>query len=287
MDKPAAAASASVTPTPTPTPTPTLTPTASPSETATATPIGDGVADLALDTVQKKLFAAGKVPAVRCVLPRPDLRTKAKQLTYARAFVACMNAAWKPVVNASDMPFSPPQVFNYAKRKPAATPQCVGPPPGMDAFYNSDGTTAKICISTDDFLDAQGDPTRNVINFEQLLAHEYGHHVQESVGILTVYGDLLTGKSAKGQLEVERRKELQASCLGAAFMGANRSTLGLTGGRLATWQHIVHRVGDESNGSHVRDHGSRTNHAYWTLQAFKTAAPASCNTFTAAANRVS
>jgi hypothetical protein len=237
--------------------------------------------------VQRKLFAAGKVPAVRCVLPRPDLRTKAKQLTYARAFVACMNAAWKPVINASDMPFAPPDVFNYAKRKPAATPQCVGPPPGMDAFYDANGPTPKICISIDDFLNSHGDPTQNVIDFEQLLAHEYGHHVQESVGILTVYGDLVTGKSAKAQLEVERRKELQASCLGAAFMGANRITLGLTGSRLATWQSIVHHVGDESNPSKVRDHGSRKNHAYWTLKAFQATAPTACNTFTAPANRVS
>ncbi|MEV5963169.1 hypothetical protein AB0L70_15480 [Kribbella sp. NPDC051952] len=102
---------------------------------------------------------------------------------------------------------------------------------------------------------------------------------------LTSKGYLPQGRTVSGQLEIQRRKELQASCLGAAFLGANKRAFRLTGARLAIWQDIVHHVGDEYG--KVRDHGSRKNHAYWTIQAFNTTNPSVCNTFTAPSKRVS
>lgn len=240
--------------------------------------------DLGAQVVKSKLYTAGKVPAVRCVLPRPDLRSKAGLLAYAEVFVACMDKAWAPIVGLSDATLFPPEVFAYSLRKSSATPQCENPPADSDAFYYHSGQTGKICFEYDEFLGAD-DPVENLIDFEQLLAHEYGHHVQQSVGILTLYRFIAEGKTASGQLELQRRKELQASCLGAAFLGANKRTLRLTGERLLIWQDIVRHVGDEY--SKIRDHGSRKNHAYWTLQAFKTTNPATCNTFSAPAKRVS
>jgi predicted metalloprotease len=88
-------------------------------------------------------------------------------------------------------------------------------------------------------------------------------------------------------LETERRKELQASCLAGAFLGANKRALRLTGERFGVREEIVHHVGDEYNPDKVRDHGSRKNHGYWTTRAFESGNPASCNTFTAPAKRVS
>jgi predicted metalloprotease len=239
---------------------------------------------MAEPVLKNMLYTAGKVPAVRCVLPRPELTGKAGMLAYAKAFVACMNKAWAPVVTRSNGTLSPPEVFAYSLRKPSATPECKDPPADMDAFYFQSGMTGKICFEYDEFLGAD-DPVENLIDFEQLLAHEYGHHVQQSVGILTLYRYLPQGKTASGQLEIQRRKELQASCLGAAFLGANKRALRLTGARLDIWQDIVHHIGDEYN--KVRDHGSRKNHAYWTVRAFNTANPSACNTFTAPTKRVS
>jgi hypothetical protein len=269
--------------------TPTQTPSVTPTRTAVAktTPSDPVTFDLSDGVVASKLYKAGKVPAVRCVLPRPNLNTKAGMLAYAKVFVACMDKAWGPVVERSDAYLVPPEVFAYSLKRPADTPECTDPPAGADAFYFTSGMTGKICFEWDEFLD-DGDPAFKLIDFQQLIAHEYGHHVQQSVGILTLYDELMRGKKKAGQLEVMRRKELQASCLGAAFLGANKRTFRLTGGEpLEMWRYIVKHVGDEYNEAKIRDHGSRKNHGYWTIRAFGSTNPASCNTFTAPANRVS
>src|SRR5215468_8247368 len=147
--------------------------------------------------------------------------------------------------------------------------------------------SSKFCFDADEFR-PDADPGFNLIYLEHVIAHEYGHHVQQSVGILTLYDELMRGRSKSGQLEVMRRKELQASCLGSAFLGANKRTFKLTGGEpLAMWRFIVKHVGDEYNKEKIRDHGSRKSHGYWTTRAFASANPASCNTFAAPANRVS
>ena len=172
-------------------------------------------------------------------------------LAYAQVFVTCMDKAWAPVVERSDAYLVPPKIFAYSLHHLSATPECANPLANVDAFYRQ------------------------------------GHHVQHSVGILTLYNELYRGRTQAGQLEVQRRKELQASCLGAAFLGANKTTFHLTGRRLAIWQNIVRHVGDEYNDAHIRDHGSRKSHAYWTLKAFTATTPAACNTFTAPPKRVS
>jgi len=152
----------------------------------------------------------------------------------------------------------------------------------MDAFYNS-GT---ICFEWPEFSNPD-EPVWNLVDFQQLIAHEYGHHVQQSSGILTTYDAGWSKQPKATQLENERRLELQASCLGAAFLGANRSGFRLAGERLRMWKYIVRHVGDENNTLKIRDHGSYKNHAYWTTRAFASTSPATCNTFKATPQRVS
>ncbi|MFD7159785.1 neutral zinc metallopeptidase [Kribbella sp. NPDC059898] len=274
--EPAAVPTPAVTPTPTPTPTPTRTRATAPSSPMSI--------DMTSGVVHNKLYTAGRVPVVPCALPRPQLTTKAGLVAYGNALVACMNKAWAPLVLKADAVQTSVELIPYSARHPKATPACTDPPGSADAFYYFGGFTGRICFDTDIYLDSK-DQEFNLVNFEQLIAHEYGHHVQYSVGILTLYDELMRGKSEARQLEVMRRKELQASCLGAAFLGANKSTFGLSGLRLRYWRYVVSHVGDEY--SKVRDHGSRKNHSYWTTRAFTSTTPATCNTFTAPAKRVS
>ncbi|WP_433165932.1 neutral zinc metallopeptidase [Kribbella sp. CA-247076] len=263
------------------TPSAALAPVAAPRPRAT--PSSTFKVDLSEPVRKNKLYVAGKVPAVRCPLPKANLASKTGILAYSRALVACMDRAWAPLIARSNAYFQPARVYVYSLAKLSATPACADPLDNVDAFYRRDGT---ICLEYPEFL-APGSPAWDVIDLQQLIAHEYGHHVQMSVGIMTAYdlGGWATAKAA--QLETERRKELQASCLGAAFLGANKRTFKLTGGRHEIWTEIVHHVGDEYNPARIRDHGSRRNHGYWTTRAFTSGNPASCNTFTASAKRVS
>ncbi len=261
----------------TPTPTPVVKPVGKPSPSTTI--------DLSLQglAAANKLYAAGKVPAVRCVLPANPPETKAELLAYARVMVACMDRAWKPLVDRSQAVLFPVKTVQaYDLKKPAASPECGDAPKNMDAFYD-DGT---ICFEWPEFSNPD-EPAWNLVDFQQLIAHEYGHHVQQSTGILATYDAGWWKQPKAAQLENERRLELQASCLGAAFLGANRSTFRLTGERLRMWKSIVRRVGDENNTLKIRDHGSYKSHAYWTTRAFTAANPATCNTFKATPKRVS
>ncbi|GAA0597157.1 hypothetical protein GCM10009534_34410 [Kribbella sandramycini] len=206
-------------------------------------------------------------------------RDKDELQAYARGMVACMNRAWDPVMKRAKARFWPvTSVYAYDLRKPTA--ECGLPAANMAAFYR-DGL---ICFEWKKFAD--GEPMRDLVDLEQLIAHEYGHHVQNLAGILQA-NRARKAPSKAVELENERRKELQASCLGAAFLGANRVAFKLTGRRLATWKSIVRHVGDENNTLKIRDHGSYKSHAYWTIPAFAAASPGACNTFTAAPKRVS
>jgi hypothetical protein len=75
--------------------------------------------------------------------------------------------------------------------------------------------------------------------------------------------------------------------LSAAFVGANKESLGVTGLKLEVWQFQAKHSGDEYNPKKIRDHGSRKSQWYWAGPAFQTANPKSCNTFTAPAAKVS
>ncbi|MEU8226885.1 neutral zinc metallopeptidase [Kribbella sp. NPDC048915] len=276
--------SATAAATPSMTPTPAVTPVPRATASTTSIPpeyeMTDGV-------LRNKLYIAGKVPTVRCVLARADLSTPARMVAHAKSLIACMDKAWAPMVEKADAVLTPPEVFAYSdKRASSAPPECADPPKGAAAYYHWSGFSGKICFDVDSVLDSS-DSTRNTVDFQQMIAHEYGHHVQRSVGILALYPQLLRGKSEAGQLEVFRRKELQASCFGAAFLGANKATFQLSGRRLDAWRYVVRHVGDEYSKDNVRDHGSRKSHAYWTLRAFESASPQSCATFTAPAKRVS
>ena len=56
---------------------------------------------------------------------------------------------------------------------------------------------------------------------------------------------------------------MQASCFGAAFLGANKKALGLTGDKLDLWEWETQHSGDEYNPKKVRDHGSRKSQWLW------------------------
>jgi hypothetical protein len=249
------------------------------------TPSSSTTIDLSLQglAAANKLYTAGKVPAVRCVLPVQPPETKTELLAYARVMVGCMDRAWAPVVGrANAVLFPVTTVQAYDLKKPAASPECDKPFKNMDAFYRN----GKICFEWPEFSNPD-EPVWNVVDFQQLIAHEYGHHVQQSSGILATYDAGWWKQPKATQLENERRLELQASCLGAAFLGANRSSFKLTGERYRMWKDIVRHVGDENNTLKIRDHGSYKSHAYWTTRAFVSAAPATCNTFKATPPRVS
>ncbi|WP_405064516.1 neutral zinc metallopeptidase [Kribbella sp. NBC_01505] len=277
-----------VVPAPTPTPTVTPTPTPTPRPTVpyvTPTPIPTFTVEATRPKVivANRLYSQGRVPAVPCALPDRSPLTKAELLSYARVMVKCLDRAWKPVVIAAKLKFRPVALVEvYDSRKPAATPRaCEDPPKRAGAFYIDD----KICINWPEYI---GDfPIRDEAYFRDTFAHEYGHHLQNLAGILDSYELGHRKKRTKAvQLEDERRLELQANCLGGAFLGANRASFNLFGTNWLEQEYVAKHQGDELYTPVIRDHGSGSSQSYWTLAGLYNASPSVCNTFTAPPHEV-
>lgn len=272
-------APASSGPTPTPSPTPSKAPAKSAAELEADRKFS---ADLDAATrrgvlEQNQLYSAGRIPRIRCPLPGGSLATRAALLGYMRAAEACMTRAWRPLVQPINAGFEAPKVLLFDREgKPVST---CGMPPDVSAFYCGDDKS--ILFEAGDWLEEDGiDREYLRVGVLEVMAHEYGHHVQDQVAILAFGAELDAIQTTdRRRIAIEERMELQASCLGAAFLGANQRTFRLTGDRLDSWEDFAFE-GDET-------HGTDENNAYWTGRAFASGDPKSCNTWSAPARRVS
>jgi hypothetical protein len=261
----------------------TGTPTVAPEQTAEVTPsrATPSASPVEVDERAAKLnsalYRAGAVAAVKCKIPGGALRTNAALLAYSKAVAACLDLAWKPVLERASLDFRPAPL--YSVERSAATG--CSDAHGLGAFYCGGTEAIYVDANSEWWRPYRPGSHTSESKFEALvlftIAHEYGHHVQQLTGILTLdYGT--------GTLEESRRLELQASCFAYAFLGANRATFDLYGERLAAirWPQ---GSGDRPNGP--RDHGSRKNHVAWSESGFAAKSPAACNTWTASAKKVS
>jgi uncharacterized protein len=248
-----------------------------PTVTVTVKPVPDAVR-----VKQNALYKVGKVAAVGCRRPAIKPSTEVAVLKYYQALLPCLNRAWEPLVRKAGYPFRAPKLVLYTKYQSS----CYGEEPGLASYCGQDETIS--VVASNDLKAYKIDRDIAEVEMMDTLAHEYGHHVQLLTNILiSAHSREGWAKTEAAKLQESRRVELQANCLGATFLGANRGTLGLTGRIYDIWEFQTRNSGDEYNPKKKRDHGSRKNVWAWSGNAFKTTNPASCNTFTAPAARVS
>ena len=83
-------------------------------------------------------------------------------------------------------------------------------------------------------------------------------------------------------MEINRRIELQASCLGGLFLGAIADSFPMNASRLSRLQQIAGFFGDEPGGPQgERDHGSGRSNREWISKGYASNDLETCNTFTA------
>ncbi|TDW98675.1 neutral zinc metallopeptidase [Kribbella sp. VKM Ac-2566] len=248
----------------------------------TVTVTKQGVPDV-VRLQQNKIYTAGKVGAVSCKEPALKPDSQSAILRYYRALAPCLDKAWAPVLQKSGYPFRPPKVVLQTSQNTSAS--CTGEEDV--AFYCPADETIYVSWKEDAKF-YKTDPLAARVWMMDTMAHEYGHHVQKLTEMLTAAGSREGWAKTKAEeLEWSRRTELQASCFGAAFLGANKKALGLSGRKLKLWEWETQHSGDEYNPKKIRDHGSRKNYWLWSEPAFKSADPKVCNTFTAPAAKVS
>jgi predicted metalloprotease len=249
-----------------------------PDQQPTAEPTPDVVVLL-----ENKLYSAGKPAPVKCREPAFRPTSKSNVKAYYQALLVCMNKFWEPVVRQSGHEFHPPKLIMFDDGQETA----CGVQEKVSSYCAADG--GSVALPWED-LQGEYDENRSLarIDMAGALGYVYGVHVQNLTGILESSSRRQAEAATPAlKLEQARRSALQAACLSAVFLGAEQATFPVTGDLLTWWKWRSKHGGDDSDPRNVRDHGSDKSVALWMNRGFSVPDPGSCNTFVAAAAKVS
>lgn len=225
---------------------------------------------------RNRLYRVGAMTSAGCApAAQTPLDSSANLLSYYRSTLTCLDRAWKgswTKLRKAGVRFRAPKVVvhNGTSSSPCGTP-------GRLSFYCGRNKTiymydAEIVNPWNAYPDDEYSHGLTRLAATHTLAHEYGHHVQQLTGILRAIGARYKGR-------VERRAELQASCLGNVWLSAQRDAYPILADyaqRPELWRYIS-----------VSNHGSTGNQAYWTERGYASSRPGECNTFKAPGSKVS
>ncbi|WP_085955604.1 neutral zinc metallopeptidase [Kribbella catacumbae] len=257
--------------------TPTTAPSVTPSETPSATPTTPAPPTVDEIVTTSRLYTVGVLSPTQCLEPKAVPSTFAGAKAYYGLIVPCMNRTWWLAMKKASLPYRAPKLVVFAG--PMKT--VCGAESGNRAFYCGTNETIYMPYA----LGAayyKRNPVTGRVWMMNTLAHEYGHHVQKLSGIYAAsLSRQVNAASPADQLTESRRRELQASCFGSAYLGAAGPYIPLRGPLLATWKVLIANTGDEYSRPRVHDRGNRVNHNYWSVRGFNTKSPNVCNTFVA------
>jgi predicted metalloprotease len=279
--------SPSASPTPKPTAAATTAPTAAPQQpmpTASAPTSTAPDPDRILQ--HNRLYAVDLDKAdVSCGLkvrrPKPAL-ANAKLQPYLTDVVGCLTDVFTAPLAAQGFTLAEPKVKTYHKRVDTVCGDFGQS--GSPAYYCSGTTTIYWPDTVDDGREAY---TFARLGYVGLTAHEFGHHLQFTTGMLNAYSRLDEGTSKKEHDALSRRLELQAQCFEGVFLHATREDLDVSGKDAAELKAWHSYTGDEDPPKSRRpDHGSSRAQWAWLERGLDSGDFGSCNTWTASASSV-
>ncbi|MDO5737074.1 MAG: hypothetical protein Q4P15_11430 [Propionibacteriaceae bacterium] len=260
-----------ITPNPEPPPPPTPEPDPEPEPEPAAIPDRNfpplappNSEDPAWVSVQQAAMYAVEFPDITGCPEPALLETLAELEPWASAEIRCLQDAWKPVLaslglNSADVP----HFFFEGSSSSSPCGSFTAP-----AYYcSADG--GSIHFGEDLLLGTSHDP----IWGKDLVAHEYGHHLQGASGFFNAIYELPPGN------ETVRRNEIQATCLGFGMLRRDDSI-------------VLEREFYDSLEPHLRSfldddiHGSPDSLANWGMRGFHADLLAQCNTWVASSAEV-
>jgi len=265
----------------TPSATPSSQPSETPSETPSPTPAGPDTAAADKVVTGSNLYAVGLLVPSKCPEPPFVPTSFALAQNYYNRLLACVNATWTPAMKKIRVKFRGPKVAVYNGK--------VASPCGVQRSVRAAYCGANETIYMPFAVDARAYRSNPVYARALMLstfAHEYGHHIQKRTGILTASLERAQSMNPGQKLEESRRRELQASCLGAAYLGINSGFIPITGPLLQAYRTLISNSGDDFSRPRVHDHGNKASNYQWNIAGFNTKRPGSCNTFKAGQARV-
>jgi uncharacterized protein len=234
---------------------------------------------------ESPLYASGALSHVGCRLPKIVERDESSMRRFLDTLSDCLDSAWaKQFTKAGVKDYTVPQRVFWSL--PGSSPCGSYPAPGASAFYCPSNDTMYVGLSN--IVDtAAGEPVSHYAVYARVIAHEYGHHVQEDAGILEYGHGLMASGGVASRTEASRRIELQAQCFAGVFLSAESATLPMTTKQYHAMIADVGARGDDESRPETRDHGSGPHYAGWVVKGYRDGVLSACDTWTAPSSDVS
>ncbi|MEV7091264.1 neutral zinc metallopeptidase [Amycolatopsis sp. NPDC051045] len=200
--------------------------------------------------------------------------------------IGCLDAMWSRMLGAVDLPFRSPNLSVPRSLSESSTPcGSGGTTTGVTPFYCPANNTIYMPMDRIE-IQAWGNHPGPYLS---ILAHEYGHHVQNLSGITEAFGNQRydAGADSAAGLELSRRMELEAQCFSGMFLGSASVSGGSVDKNIYNEAWNAQDRGDDYARNGKRDHGSaKHNIAWWQHGAAKNRNQ-QCNTWLSASGDVS
>ncbi|MFG1709924.1 neutral zinc metallopeptidase [Nonomuraea sp. M3C6] len=224
----------------------------------------------AMRTAQTGLSGAmsGEMSPQECEIPAIRHGSVASLKSFHRAMAGCADRFWAARFAAAGLVYSPPEVTITT-----GSDSVCGKITGNGAQYCPEQRAIVIRIMKQDLRD----PFR--MNIAHSVAHEWGHHVQQLIGVLDAQNALFWPASGSARAVLSHRLEMQAECFAGVFYSATLESID-PGIEWEEWIEAI-RAADESE-----IHGKPRNLAWWQDRGYRGGATGFCNTWTAKKSKV-
>ncbi|WP_084957798.1 neutral zinc metallopeptidase [Thermoactinospora rubra] len=254
---------------------------AQPAAALTAPPAGTAAPALAAPPTGKAaatanpLYKTGRLADSQCSPGDLPAGSTAAYRRFLQRVTNCLNKSWASQFKKAGLAFSKPRLLIVTKK--VRTP-CGPWLSGASGLYCSANKTMYMLITKQDLR------RPFPVGITRLMAHEYGHHVQQMAGIWSYYWSVRSRAGKSAALQLSRRAELQAECFSSVFMSVHADTLPVG---QDDWDAVVNWF--RQHGGEIfpqNDHGTGASQAAWMKRGFAYGAPGACNTWTAGARQV-
>lgn len=191
-----------------------------------------------------------------------------------------LNETWQPLFSQADIPFQQPLLTLFSGGTRSA---CGSASSAMGPFYCPADQGIYIDTSFYDTMERQlgagGDFARYYV-----MAHEYGHHVQQLTGLSDQVRSAQAQNPARAN-DLQVRMELQADCYAGVWAGRNRNLI--EPGDLQEGMTAAAAIGDDtlqrSAGQRVSPesftHGTSAQRMEWLNRGLQSGDEDQCDTF--------
>lgn len=229
------------------------------------------------------LYRAGTLPTTTCRASNASIYNHTQFKALILKTGNCMGKSWAPALEKVGIHWTAPGYMIAARKGRGACGDYPAPGSNVPYYCPSNST---IYASTSAIAREYGSLGAWNGIIISMMAHEYGHHVQNLSGISdSWWARMLDTSSRSTRLALTRRHELQATCFGGMFMRAVASTYPITPARRNTLLWAYSHLGDPPGGP--RDHGTTRSNAAWFRQGYTRPMTYQCNTWAVSGTSVS